>query len=172
MAGDNEQPTRTSSASTLDGGRREGFKEKHREDVPDVDHTEDQIPLPSEMNDEKERQAALGRMDRNALNAMLENPLAGKSREAVMNDARKFARDNGMGEDEDLFAKAALVAQRPNDFENIPELTDEDKAALRFEITHKWRQPFTLYWLVGRRLLPGFANSSDVQYGCSCARNG
>ena len=89
-------------------------------------------------------------MSQNALNAMLENPLHGKSRETIIRDARRFARDHGMAEDEEDFVKGALVAQNSDKFEDIPELSDEDKAALRFEITHKWRQPFTLYFLVGR----------------------
>jgi hypothetical protein len=101
------------------------------------------------VDNEKDRAEIVRRMSQNAINAMLENPLAGKSRESVIRDARRFARDHGMAEDEDDFVKGALVAREPDNFENIPELSEEDKAALRFEITHKWRQPFTLYFLVG-----------------------
>src|ERR1700694_433238 len=144
-----EQPSRASSASTLEGGRNLGNNEKLPKD--EISHAEDSTPavLPFEVSDEKERAQILRRLSQNAINAMLENPLAGKSREAVIRDARKFAHDHGMGDSEEDFVKGALVAQRPNDFENIPELTEEDKEALRFEITHKWRQPFTLYFLVG-----------------------
>jgi hypothetical protein len=101
------------------------------------------------VDDEEDRAEIVRRMSQNAINAMLENPLAGKSRESVIRDARRFAHDHGMAEDEDDFVKGALVAREPDNFENIPELSEEDKAALRFEITHKWRQPFTLYFLVG-----------------------
>jgi len=145
----NENPSRTSSASTLDGARPNGLNEKTR-DERDVTHDEDQMPLPTEVEDENERAQIMRRMSQNALNAMLENPLHGKPRETVIRDARRFARDHGMAEDEEDFVKGALVAQNPDKFEDIPELSDEDKAALRFEITHKWRQPFTLYFLVGR----------------------
>jgi hypothetical protein len=147
MSSYDEKPSRTSSSSTLEG-RRDGLLEKPKDD-DDITHAEGQAPLPSEVNDENERSHIMRRMSQNALNAMLENPLAGKSRETVIRDARRFAQENGLGEHEEIFVKGALVAQRPNDFENIPELSEEDKAALRFELTHKWRQPFTLYFLVG-----------------------
>src|SRR5271170_1482115 len=54
-----------------------------------------------------------------------------------------------MGEDEDYFVRGALVARNQNNFEDIAELDEEDKIALREEITHKWKQPFTLHYLVG-----------------------
>ena len=152
MANNNEKPSRASSASTLEDQSRDRYKEKSSDEIS---HTEDRMPaiLPTEVEDTEERDQIMRRMSQNALNAMLENPLAGKSREAVIRDAKRFANDHGMGEDEMDFVKGALVAQRPNDFENIPELSEEDKAALRFEITHKWKQPFTLYFLVGIALL-------------------
>jgi hypothetical protein len=145
----NDNPSRTSSASTLEEERRPTFKEKTSDD--EISHAEnlDTPPtLPSGANTE-ERAQVLRQMSQTALNAMLENPLAGQSRESVIADARRFAQEHGMAESEEDFVKGALVAQRPNDFENIPELSEEDKAALRYEITHKWRQPFTLYFLVG-----------------------
>lgn len=151
MASNKENPSRKSSASTLEDHHREQLKEKNQDDDHEVSHTEDRNPavLPTEVEDEEERTKMMRRMSQNAINAMLENPLAGKSREAVIRDAKRFANEHGMGDDEMDFVKGALVAQRPNDFEDIPELSEEDKAALRFEITHKWKQPFTLYYLVG-----------------------
>jgi hypothetical protein len=151
MANFDEKPTSTSSASTLEGGSADGSKERGRDE--DLEHAEDGGPSPAlppmEVKDEGARSEMLGRMDQTALNALLENPLALKSREAVIRDARAFAHEFGMGEDEEYFVKGALVARNPDDFENFPELDDEDKIALREEITHKWRQPFTLYFLVG-----------------------
>ena len=146
MAGYGEKESRTSSASTLEDRH---LKEKDNEDG-NVTHTEDTAPvLPTEVDNEEDRVQMMRRMSQNAINAMLENPLAGKSRESVIRDARRFAREHGMAEHEEDFVKGALVARDPDNFEDIPELSDEDKAALRFEITHKWRQPFTLYFLVG-----------------------
>lgn len=151
MVGYNEKESRPSSASTLED---RPFKEKRYEDGDathgDATHAEVQAPvLPTEVDDEEECAQVMRRLSQNAINAMLENPLAGKSRESVIRDARRFARDHGMAEYEEDFVKGALVARDPDNFENIPELSEEDKAALRFEITHKWRQPFMLYFLVG-----------------------
>lgn len=44
--------------------------------------------------------------------------------------------------------KGALIAQDPAAFESIDLLTDDDKRYLREEITHKWRQPKMLYYMV------------------------
>ena len=79
----------------------------------------------------------------------IENPLAVKSREAVIRDVKRFVQEVGITDDEEVFIKGALVARDPDNFENIPELTDEDKAALRKEVTHRWHQPFMMYFLVG-----------------------
>lgn len=45
----------------------------------------------------------------------------------------------------DLLKKGALVAQDPPSFESIDELDEDEKIALRREITHKWSQPRVLY---------------------------
>lgn len=169
MALDGEKESRASSASTLEG-HRDGPKEKTRDG--DLTHVEDRIPLPAEVENDQERAEIMRRMSQNAINAMLENPLANKPRESVIRDARRFAREHGMEEDEEDFVKGALVAQNPDDFENIPELSDEDKNALRFELTHKWRQPFTLYFLVGMKSHENWLISSYVQHGGGCTRYG
>jgi len=41
-----------------------------------------------------------------------------------------------------------LVAQRPHDFEEISELTQEDREPLRKAAANKWHHPFTLYYAV------------------------
>lgn len=47
-----------------------------------------------------------------------------------------------------LFKKAAVVAAHPMDFEEMDELSQEDKDGLRIEMTNKWRQPKTMWLLV------------------------
>jgi len=47
-----------------------------------------------------------------------------------------------------LLKKGALVAQDPPAFEQIAELDDVERDALRNEVLHKWRQPFALYFTV------------------------
>lgn len=44
-----------------------------------------------------------------------------------------------------VFQRGALVAQKPIAFEEIEELTEEDKYHLRREITHRWHLPKALY---------------------------
>ena len=47
-----------------------------------------------------------------------------------------------------LLKKAALVAQDPPAFEEIQELDEVERDALRNEVLHKWRQPVALYFTV------------------------
>jgi hypothetical protein len=82
------------------------------------------------------------------LNAQLANPLAGISHEELIKDGEAFALDHDLKDMSELFKKGALVAQNPLAFESLPLLTEEDKQALRDEISNKWRQPKMLYYLV------------------------
>ncbi|TBU25760.1 hypothetical protein BD311DRAFT_808927 [Dichomitus squalens] len=82
------------------------------------------------------------------LNAKLANPLAGISHEQLMADAAEYAQTHGLAEYTETMQKGALVAQDPTLFESLPLLTDEDRNVLRREVTHKWDQPFTMYYLV------------------------
>lgn len=82
--------------------------------------------------------------------ALLRNPLVGYSHSELMADVDVFTEKFGLSEHRDSFRKGALVAQasnRPDGFENIAELTEEEKAVLRKEVTHRWDQPFMLYFL-------------------------
>ena len=47
-----------------------------------------------------------------------------------------------------LLKKGALVAQDPPAFEQIAELDEIERDALRNEVLHKWRQPKSLYFTV------------------------
>ena len=82
------------------------------------------------------------------LNAKLANPLAGLSHEQLLADAEEFAKTHELAEYAETIQKGALVAQDPTAFETLPMLTDEDRNVLRRELTHKWDQPKTLYYLV------------------------
>lgn len=44
--------------------------------------------------------------------------------------------------------KGALVARDPEDFEAVPDLTEQEVMALRDEVLHKWRQPKALYFTI------------------------
>ncbi|KAH9983617.1 hypothetical protein BJV74DRAFT_849720 [Russula compacta] len=82
------------------------------------------------------------------INAKLSNPLAGLSHEQLMNDGAEFAKAYGLGHLEEEFKKGALAAQDPLAFESIAHFTEEEKNIFRRELTHRWDQPATLYYLV------------------------
>ncbi|KAI8939010.1 hypothetical protein NX059_004853 [Plenodomus lindquistii] len=83
--------------------------------------------------------------------AKLRNPLAGLSEEAVLTDVDSWCVEKGLSEHQDAFRKGALIArvgQRDDGFEYVNQLSAEEKDVLRHEATHRWSQPFQLYFLV------------------------
>ena len=82
------------------------------------------------------------------VNAKLANPLEGIPHDQLMANAARFAQEHGLGHLTQEFQKGALVAQDPSAFESLSQLTAEDKAILRREVTHRWSQPWELYYLV------------------------
>ena len=80
--------------------------------------------------------------------ARITNPLEGVPKQQLLKDAATFASTYGLEHLTAEFQKGALVAQDPENFENLEELTEEDKAILRREKTHRWDQPWQLYYLV------------------------
>lgn len=84
------------------------------------------------------------------LNVVFENPLAGIPREQLLEDVERFCKQYNLENHLDAFKKGALVSQNPAAAQDLTELTDEEKTILRREHTHKWDQPFALYWLVSK----------------------
>ncbi|KAL4919186.1 hypothetical protein BDW62DRAFT_46349 [Aspergillus aurantiobrunneus] len=80
---------------------------------------------------------------------IIQNPLQSVPREQVVRDARAFAESHDLSEQADLFGRAALVARNPEGFESIPELSDDEQAALAYEKGHKWHGPWMLWYSVG-----------------------
>jgi hypothetical protein len=62
-----------------------------------------------------------------------------------MRDVEHFAREHDLEDIVGHLKKGALVAQDPTGFENIEMLVEEDKEHLRYERTHKWKHPLSLY---------------------------
>lgn len=77
--------------------------------------------------------------------AKLRNPLHGLSREQLMNDVDRFAKEKGLEDHIEGFRRGALLAQHPDRFEQMDELSENDKEQLRIEKLHRWRHPFMLY---------------------------
>ncbi|KAI1097793.1 hypothetical protein F4804DRAFT_151211 [Jackrogersella minutella] len=82
------------------------------------------------------------------LEAKIKNPLKGIPREQLMRDVEAFAHEKNLVEHIPLLRKGALVAQNPNDFDEIDgeEALDEvEKTVLHNEILHRWRMPARLF---------------------------
>jgi uncharacterized protein (DUF885 family) len=75
------------------------------------------------------------------------NPLAGLTTEELFQDVEKFAREKDLEHILEDLKKGALVAQDPKRFEELSDLTEEDKEFLRREKTHRWHQPFMMYFM-------------------------
>jgi len=54
-----------------------------------------------------------------------------------------------MPEHAELFATAALVARDQDDFEEVEQLTGDERAALIYERDHKWHGPKMLWYSIG-----------------------
>jgi hypothetical protein len=88
--------------------------------------------------------------DEQALNTIagvnIDNVLAHQSKEELFADVDSFVTSHGLEDYQEVFRKGALVAQNPAAYKDIPELTDDDRATLEHELTHKWSHPFPLYF--------------------------
>lgn len=76
------------------------------------------------------------------------NPLVGIPEDQILEDADKYAIEHDLEQYRALLKKGALVAQDPTGFEAIPSLSEEDRVALRREVSHPHRQPYMMYFLV------------------------
>lgn len=86
-----------------------------------------------------------GKLDN--LSAVFENPLSRRTKEELMADVEAFCQKFQLMDHIEDFRKGALVAQDPKNAPNMTELSTEDKEVIEREHTHRWSQPFTLYWL-------------------------
>ncbi|KAL5507358.1 hypothetical protein ACEPAH_6814 [Sanghuangporus vaninii] len=82
------------------------------------------------------------------VSARIKNPLLGIPEEQLMADVEQFAREKDMEDILPLLKHGAIAAQNPLDFETQKGLTDEERDVLRYEITHKWKQPRSLYFTI------------------------
>ncbi|KAI3401167.1 hypothetical protein diail_313 [Diaporthe ilicicola] len=85
------------------------------------------------------------------LEAKIKNPLAGIPKHELISQVEVFADEKCLAEYTDLLKKGALIAQDPDNYDNISgeyRLTTEECAALQAEVDHKWRVPRTLYMTI------------------------
>lgn len=112
-------------------------------------HCKDSPPSFEHAETPKRRESILDVEGRSAdhLNAVFENPLAGIPRDKLFEGVDAFCAQHGLDEYRDLFRRGALVSQDPGSAQSLSELSAEEKEALEREHTHKWSQPWSLYFL-------------------------
>ena len=96
--------------------------------------------------------------------AKIKNPLAGMSKEELLEDVDNFAREKELVDElphlrrggkydltdyqeKRLTVPLALIAQDPMCFEQMEDISEQDKDVLRQEYTHRWRQPWMMYFM-------------------------
>jgi sugar porter (SP) family MFS transporter len=84
----------------------------------------------------------------NNVSAKIQNPLAGVPEDQLMRNVQAFAQHHQLIHISDILKRGALVAQDPANFDRVDSLHDDERAALRDEVEHKWRQPRALYFTV------------------------
>jgi hypothetical protein len=113
-----------------------------------VEHVEDS---PSPTFDHKEERKTdsldIESRARGNLNAVFENPLSGIPREQLFKDVIEFCQKHDLMDHVETFKKGALISQDPASATSLPELSDHEREALEREHTHKWSQPWQLYFL-------------------------
>ncbi|KAE8146560.1 galactose-proton symport [Aspergillus avenaceus] len=80
--------------------------------------------------------------------AKIKNPLADLTTEQVLRDVEHFSNEHQLDDILPLLKKGALVAKDPDNYETVPDMTDADISVIRAETTHKWRQPWPLYYTI------------------------
>ncbi|RHZ51691.1 hypothetical protein CDV55_103622 [Aspergillus turcosus] len=97
----------------------------------------------------------------NKLNAVFENPLANVPRDKLLQNVEDFCQKYGLMDHIDTFRKGALISQNPAGALNLPELNEDEKAVLRREHTHKWSQPWQLYFMASMCSLAAAVQGMD-----------
>lgn len=82
------------------------------------------------------------------------NPLAGLTKEDLLADVEAFAREKNLEHILGDLKRGALVAQDPRSFEALDELSEDEKVLLRREKTHRWSQPFMMYFMTSQFWTP------------------
>ncbi|KJA22446.1 hypothetical protein HYPSUDRAFT_67116 [Hypholoma sublateritium FD-334 SS-4] len=82
------------------------------------------------------------------VNAKIQNPLHGIPHDELLVQVETFAKEHDMMDILHFLQKGALLAQNPAGIHEIKELDDADREVIRREKTHKWSQPWALYFTV------------------------
>jgi len=88
--------------------------------------------------------------ERKKMNAMLANPLRGYSHAQLRKMGKAYALEHALVEPEDFraFELGAVLASGKTAFQSCEGLTEEEKAHLEKELTHRWAQPKLMYLVI------------------------
>ncbi|KAM5495482.1 hypothetical protein McaMca56_005384 [Microsporum canis] len=78
----------------------------------------------------------------------VQNPLADIPKRRLLSDVDEFATRYGMEDSLPLLRKGALIARDPANFETVEGLTEDERECIRREVTHKWHQPWSMYFTI------------------------
>jgi hypothetical protein len=79
----------------------------------------------------------------------IRNPLKGIPRDELLKNVAVFQRERDLPEDSLVYLrKGALVAQNPGGFEELADLDESDRDALRTEALHRWKHPWPMYFTI------------------------
>lgn len=78
----------------------------------------------------------------------IRNPLVDVPKHQLLADVHNFAQEHGLQDVESLLVKGALFAQNPALFEELEELEEADRVAVREEFTHRFKLPRMLYFTI------------------------
>ncbi|KAJ5208842.1 hypothetical protein N7449_003221 [Penicillium cf. viridicatum] len=122
-----------------------------------MEHIEESQPT----NAQTEEKADLESRSPGNLNAVFENPLAGISREQLFRDVIEFCNKYDLMDHVEIFKKGALISQNPASATSLPDISEGEKEALERERTHKWSQPWQLYFLASMCSLAAAVQGMD-----------
>ncbi|KUI67412.1 Putative polyol transporter 1 [Cytospora mali] len=82
------------------------------------------------------------------VNTRILSPLSGLTKSELRTQVAAFCEEFAFQNEEEVFFRGSLAAQNPDCYEDIEELTPEDKTLLRREVTHKWHLSKHLYFTI------------------------
>lgn len=81
------------------------------------------------------------------ISAKLDNPLSGFSIEELCRQAEEFCENNDMREHVESFKRGAILAAEQQNVDRVPNLTADERRFLEYETSHRWKQPFLMYYI-------------------------
>lgn len=111
---------------------------------------EDTLSLSSEEDPEKRASGESG-----------DNILAEYTEEQVMEMGRQFAEKYGLPNEDDIFGRAAGLARRPDNYDRLSYLKEDERIACYDEIHHPWRAPPKLIAIIAASAMGAAVQGMD-----------